>query len=188
VTKREFLTIMGLLSAGTRTEVSESTTEAYWEMLQDLDGGLTLLAAKKLLASEAKPFFPAIGAIRRAVAEISSPDGLTPGDAWGFVKKAITRFGYYREEEALNWVPPLVARAIRNIGWQDICMSEEPEIVRAQFMRVFAQRQEAEREVAALPVDVRRAMEGNLSKALSERNSDDGSAPNGSERIAKTAG
>ena len=166
MTKREFLAIMGLLSAGTRTEISESTTEAYWEMLQDLDGETALLGAKKLLASEEKPYFPSIGAIRRAVADIASPDELTPGDAWGLVRKAISNYGYYREDEALSSVPPVVARAIQNIGWQDICMSEEPEITRAQFMRVFTQRQEAEREQAALPADVRRAIAGNLPKAL----------------------
>jgi hypothetical protein len=40
---------------------------------------------------------------------------------------------------------------VKYIGWREICLSEEPGVVRGQFLKMYEQLQERERKEALLP-------------------------------------
>jgi len=105
----------------------------YAEMLADLEGAETLHAVKALVLTRESEWYPTIAEIRRAV--VAQREQLPPPDAaWAEVQRAISKWGRYR---APKWTHPAIDRAVDAIGWQAICDSTEPEILRAQFVKSF---------------------------------------------------
>lgn len=43
-----------------------------------------------------------------------------------------------RRDPRHEWSHPAVAAAVRAMGWRDMCMSDKPDVVRSQFLRVYA--------------------------------------------------
>ncbi len=122
-------------------------------MLGDLDYSLASLAIKKLILENT--FAPAIAEVRKAVMEILNPDGMTAAEGWGEVERAIRLYGYCRETEALESMSPRVAKVVKYIGWQNICLNEEPGVVRGQFLKMYAQVAEREQKELLLPAGLR---------------------------------
>ncbi|SMB97824.1 Loader and inhibitor of phage G40P [Thermanaeromonas toyohensis ToBE] len=129
------------------------TVELWYRLLQDLPYQVVEKALLKVL-SEVR-YFPTVAEIRQAAAEIMQPETLSPGEAWALVLQAVKRYGSYREAEALAALPEDVARAVRYLGWREICLSEQPEVVRAQFMKVYEQVIGRQRESVVTPREVR---------------------------------
>ncbi len=147
------LTIMA--SAWPQFEPSEDKVLLWHEMMQDVDYQVAQAALKVLIAR--KTFPPSIAEFRQEVLAISTPaeDQITPAEAWGMVVHAIREYGSYREREALESLPPAVRKTVEYIGWREICLSEEPDVIRAQFMRMFQQVSERRQKEAVLPATLR---------------------------------
>ncbi|MGF7431070.1 replicative helicase loader/inhibitor [Thermoanaerobacterium thermosaccharolyticum] len=150
--KSEIAKLLAVLAASyPKFEVDEIKQQVWYEMLQDIPYQVAQVAVKKLILES--PYPPAIADIRKQVAEITTPKGeqLDPAEAWGEVEKAIRHYGSYREEEALASMSPAVAKVAKYMGWREICLSEEPGVVRGQFLKMFSQVQEREKKEALLP-------------------------------------
>lgn len=133
-------------------DIRDGTVEAWHALLGDLPWEVALAATKKVLAEQEIPCLPAVGKIRQAAAQISLPWLLAPAEAWALVNRAVQKYGYYRKQEALAALPEEVRQAVECIGWESICHSEEPEIIRAQFLRAYEQYVNRTRqEIIALP-------------------------------------
>jgi hypothetical protein len=61
----------------------------------------------------------------------------TAQEAWEDVIKAVKRFGSYRMDEAFKTLEERTKRAVRVIGWQQICASEAIGIERANFIKFY---------------------------------------------------
>ena len=150
MTRAETAKILAVLAASyPKFEVDDVKVQVWHEMLGDLDYAVASMAVKKLIMQNTFP--PAIAEVRKAAIEISSPRGLTAAEAWGEVVKAVRNYGYYRGEEALASLSPTTAQIVRYIGWQEICWNEEPEILRAHFLRMYDQVAAREQEKQLLP-------------------------------------
>ena len=158
MTRIEFSKLMAFVTAAVDKPVARPTIDAYFEMLQDLPYDLAAVAVKKIIATDEYPTLPTIGKIRQAAAEISRGRILSAPEAWGLAIKAIHRYGYYREAEALASLPGQVAEVVRWMGWQTICMSEKISVDRGQFLRMYEVHQKREQEQAVLPPAVRDVM------------------------------
>lgn len=157
----KLLTIMS--AAWPAFEVDKAKHAIWHEMLADVEFGVAQVALKKLILES--PYTPSIADVRRQVVGIMTPPGnqMEPAEAWGAVLQAVHQWGYYREAEALGSLPDRVARVAKMVGWQDLCTSEEPDVVRAQFMRMYDQIRQRDNRVALLP----QALKAEI-KALSE--------------------
>ncbi len=154
MTKGEVAKLLVVLAASyPKFEVDDLKVQVWHEMLGDLDYSLANLAIKKLILESTFP--PSIAEVRKAAMEILNPDVMTAADAWGEVVQAIRRYGYYRAEEALASMSPETARVVRSIGWQEICMSEEPGVIRGQFLKMYQQVAEREQKEKLLPQGLR---------------------------------
>jgi len=154
MTLNETSRILSIIAAAyPRFQVDKAglTLQVWHEMLGDLDYRIVQMAVQKLILEN--PFPPAIADVRKQAAEITTPKGeqLDPAEAWGEVEKAIRHYGSYREEEALASMSPAVAKVAKYMGWREICLSEEPGVVRGQFLKMFSQVQEREKKEALLP-------------------------------------
>ncbi|MDU6856125.1 MAG: hypothetical protein E6370_17630 [Clostridiales bacterium] len=113
--------------------------DLWYGMVKDLNFDITKLAIAKMVTDEQYTPSNVIGAIRKYYAEVSSSTPVADTDGYGLVQKAIRCYGYARPEEALASLPLNVREAVMACGgWLQICMSEEPESMRAQFNRAMA--------------------------------------------------
>lgn len=65
----------------------------------------------------------------------------TEGDAVELAFEAASRFGRYKEKEAMAWIrekSKLVAAAVQRIGFLELCDSVQPDVIRGQLRAIFA--------------------------------------------------
>lgn len=140
------------------------TAELWHRMLGDLPYEVAESALLKVLATA--KYFPTVAEIREAVATIALPGLLSPAEAWAMVGQAIRKYGYYRQEEGLASLPPQVRAAAECIGWRELCLTDNLDVIRAQFMRVYEQYTGRKREEVMIPAPVR-DMIGQLAERFS---------------------
>lgn len=121
--------------------------ELWYRELSYLSAEVLTAALRKWVNSADRGQFPpSISELKTLVSEIQL--GALPdwGEGWKEVRKAIGRWGYYQREKALESMSPVTRKAVEYIGWGDICNSENPDIIRAQFRQAFESvaRREAE--------------------------------------------
>jgi len=154
MTKAEIAKILAVLAASyPKFEVDDLKVQVWHEMLGDLDYVTANMAVKKLILENAFP--PSIAEVRKAAAEIMNPDVMTAAEAWGEVERAVRTYGSYQEIEALASLSPRTAKVVRQIGWREICLNEEPGVVRGQFLKMYQQVQERDRREMLLPAGLR---------------------------------
>ncbi len=125
------------------------------EMLKDIPFDLAKAALTAHAASS--PYAPAISEIRSYARKMTEPEGITAEEAWSLAIKAIRRFGSapykdaqgkYPYQRARDSLPPEVWRVVDLMGYNSMCMSENADVLRAQFIRAWERQQQrkAERE------------------------------------------
>ena len=158
MTKAEVAKILTVLAAAyPKFEVDDLKVRVWHEMLGDLDYATANMAVKKLILENTFP--PSIAEVRKAAMEILNPEVMTAAEAWGEVERAIRIYGYYRETEALESMSPSVAKVVEYIGWQNICLNEEPGVIRGQFLKMYQQVRERDRREMLLPADLRQGIQ-----------------------------
>jgi len=171
MTKTDIVKLLAVINAAyPNMQISEATVSLWHELLGDLNLDFALAAVKKLILES--PFPPTIADIRKQVVEITQ--GLNEVDAataWGEVVRALNHYGYYRPEEAYASMSPRTAKVVRMMGWQEICMSEEPSVIRGQFLKMYEICTQREKQEALLPQKLKQTM-----KQIAERISIGGEA------------
>jgi len=160
MTKTDTVKLLAVISAAyPNMQITEATVALWHDLLGDLNFSLALTATKKLLLES--PYPPTIADIRKQVADITTPqeDCIDAAKAWGEVERAIQYYGCYREVEALSSMSPQTAKVARYIGWREICLSEEPGVVRGQFLKMFSQIMERERKERLLPASLKETIQ-----------------------------
>ncbi len=120
-------------------ENKEFIYKAWYRMLQDISDGPLLDAAVRFV-TETPKLFPGdsfIAMIRQIAIPILQE---TEGDVIELAFDAIHRFGYTRERDAMEWLKersPLIAAAVRRIGFLEMCRSEQPDVIRGQLKAIF---------------------------------------------------
>jgi hypothetical protein len=77
----------------------------------------------------------------------------TEGDCIELVDEAVRRFGWPNPEEAMNWIAersPLVAAAVRRIGFLEYCKCEEPDVIRGQLRAIFRTEKQRSKELGGI--------------------------------------
>jgi hypothetical protein len=118
-----------LAAAFPQRQIEQATLDVYAGALQDLDPGKLERATRHIIATSR--YFPTIAELRTAYfeAELALPSGI---EAWAEVERS-ARMG-----EGPNGIrPPLAAAVARQIGWVQIRMSENPDIIRSQFVKAY---------------------------------------------------
>ena len=108
--------------------------EAWAMMLADLDAVVAKAAIIKVCRES--QFFPSVAQIVAAAEALDPRTEKLPtaAEAWEEVVQLIRNFGPYR---APLYSCDTVKRAVRAIGWQQLCMGENPEADRAHFLRLY---------------------------------------------------
>jgi hypothetical protein len=160
MTRNETKCLLGLIVTaypGSKIAADDRTVDLWWEMLQDLPADVAAAATKAMFAT--LKYAPSIADIREAVARsVSDARGdITAGEAWGKVRKAITRYGYYRSDAAHAALGDALWAALEQIGgWAYVCTTEDPEsVLSAQFERRYEAQHAQEQRQLQIPAQVR---------------------------------
>lgn len=164
MTSEEFVVLAKALKAayGQQSFLADDESLKLWyRMLKDLDGSLVAAAIYSHICKNRFP--PAISEIREQCAVIAMPQTRDWVEGWNAVQRAIGRWGMYRTEEALKALreeDPLTAEVAAMLGWQSLCMSENPTADRANFRICYERKQSREQERLKLPARVQGLIDG----------------------------
>jgi len=141
--------------------------KAWAEMLRDIpfEVGKAAVAAH----AAGSPFAPAISEIRDYARRLTQPREMTGEEGWAIAMKTIGKYGAspykdfatgkYPFERARENTPPEVWQVMELLGYRSMCMSENREALRAQFLKTWdklaRQRREQEALLPFLPDELR---------------------------------
>lgn len=145
--------------------INRTMLKTWYEMFKDVDYKVAQVAIKKIILENTFP--PSIAELRQAIVDITTPvnEKLNAGEAWGEVTKALRNFGYARENEALSSMSPKTRKVAEFIGWQNICMSENLDVLRGQFRMMYETLETREKQDKLLPAEMKQMIKG-LSEKL----------------------
>lgn len=143
----------------TQSDLERISAAKLWaEMFRDDDVRAVLAAVKALIASDEKGFPPVIGAVKEKIRMLTQPPEMTEQEAWNYVQNAC-RNSLYNSAEEYAKLPEAVQRLVGSHNqlkeWAMMDADELRTVVASNFMRSYRVRAKSERELAALPGDVR---------------------------------
>ena len=108
--------------------------EIWYRKLGDIPYDVMAAVVNRWIETNTQP--PTIAALRQEADIVVN--GLPPtwADGWEQVQKAIGRYGYMQREAAIASMDEVTAETVLRIGWQQICESENPDALRANFRMV----------------------------------------------------
>ena len=134
---REAASLVAIISAAyPQWPASRETVAVYAESLGDLDYDQALAAVRDLILTEDR--WPTVATIRRRSAQRAGVLSPTPAEAWAEIRR-LTSTGLTSTTDAFSH--PAIAATVAAIGWWDLCHSTNPETIRAQFLRLYADAQ-----------------------------------------------
>ena len=152
--------VKGMKSIWTKPEfIPDKEAVAMWyALLKDLPYEQASVAVQKYALTN--KYQPTPADIREQIVSLGD-QSVDWGEAWGNVLKAVSRYGYMNEADALESMDELTRQTVNRIGWQNICQSEldEQTAIRANFRMIYEQSQGKERENAQLPAELKQRIE-----------------------------
>lgn len=126
--------------------------EIWYGFLKDIDYNILSMSIQKYICNN--KFAPTIADLRELAVEIVT-DNKEWGDGWQSVLDNIRKYGYYQEKLALDHMDEVTRKVVKNLGWQNICMSENQMTDRANFRDLYNAYAKRKKEDAKLPQSVR---------------------------------
>lgn len=162
------------------TETKFNAMELWAVMFADEPLELVLMAVKAFIASDTKGFPPNIGHIKGIIGKLTQPKELemTELEAWNIVRRAIrgasmadcTRkmqpdgtMGPPTAVVQFNALPEILQRLVGDpqqlAMWEDLPGKQIDTVIQSNFMRSWRARAAHEKEMLALPADIRNNMQ-----------------------------
>lgn len=147
---------------GSKNFLADAQSVKLWyRMLRDLDYELASAAVLRHISLNEFP--PTIAGIRNACAEVVQTNDKDWLEGWNMVQRMIGRYGYNRTDEAMKALreyDELTADIAGMLGWQNLCLSDNPTADRANFRQSYETKKRRAIEHAKLPPAVRDTIEG----------------------------
>lgn len=129
MTKEGFMQFTAIAKATYSKENILNTPEAltvWMELLGDI-GDEVALAALKVWINNNK-WSPSISEIRETAYHLTHEKTSDWGEAWESVLKSIRKYGQYNEPKALETLDELTREVVNNLGFRNICITEEDQL------------------------------------------------------------
>lgn len=169
MTLDETYIIMGMLQyaypnyyRGMNKKDATATANLWHTMFADDAFDEVQAAVKVLLATKVEGYPPTIGAVKEKLTEYRKPQELTAQDAWVLVNKAVQSVDWFAPEKQFNKLPEEVQRAVGSPPvlkeWGMLDASAFGTVVYSQFIKAFNVHKKREKEMAAIPADVKKML------------------------------
>ena len=143
---------------------NQQAMELWYREVQDIPFPVAEAALRKWVVTN--KWSPSIADIREMTANIQHGEQMTWGEAWEKVLDVIRRYGTYGRREAMEQLDPLTRRCVENIGYVDLCLSENIMVERAHFQKIFEIYAKREITEKRLPNNLQKVIEGVRIKSL----------------------
>ena len=136
---------------------------AWSMMLADIP--MEILQAAVVKVCWDSEYFPSVAQIVAAAAELDPSNEKLPtaAEAWEEVERLIIHFGPYR---APVYSCDTVKRAVRAIGWRQLCCGENPAVDRAHFLKLYESMRNRHKEAREIEQVMKIVGVGDVLKAL----------------------
>jgi hypothetical protein len=114
---------------------NQQAMELWYRELSDIPYEVAEAVLRKWVATN--KWSPSIADIRESTSTMLNGEQLTWGEAWERALDAVRRYGSYNKQAALDSLDPITRRCVENIGYMDLCMSENIMVERAHFQKIF---------------------------------------------------
>ena len=131
---------------------SRDTINAWTLMLEDVPFSVAQAGLQAHVSTS--PFPPSIAEIKGWAARLDK-QYMDASQAWGIARKAISKYGYHNKIKAKENTPTDVWTVMERMGYEDMCLSENPDVIRGQFTRLWDARLKQQHETDRLPPAVR---------------------------------
>lgn len=169
MTREQMLDLLVIMQAayptfykGMNKQQADAVLDLWATMFVDEPLEVVAMAVKSHIANDKKGFPPHIGAIKEAIIKLRQPDEMTEMEAWGIVRKAVSN-GIYGAQKEFDALPPVLQRLVGSPAqlkeWAVMDEETVASVVASNFQRSYKARAAHERELLALPADVRQTME-----------------------------
>lgn len=111
------------------------SVKIWYSMLKDIPYDVLSVAIQKYIMTEKFP--PTIADLRALTSETIEGKPLDWGKAWETVLDSVSKYGWYHTEEGLACLDDLTREAVKRIGYDKICMSENIVADRANFRTIY---------------------------------------------------
>lgn len=127
----------------------------WFELLKDLPYEVANAAVQQHMLTN--KFAPTIAEIREQAANVVNGPQKDAGQAWAEALKAVHHFGENHALEALATLDPLTRQTVERFGFGALCNNpvDDRSIARAQFIRIYNDLANREREDAKIPAHIR---------------------------------
>lgn len=132
------------------------SVKVWYELLKDIPYELANISIQRHMATNKFP--PTVAEIREGVVKsVTKP--LDWASGWDQVRKAISKHGMYRAQEAYNSMDDITRNVVKRLGWKEICGSENYMQDRANFRMTYEQEQARQKETALLTAELNRQID-----------------------------
>jgi hypothetical protein len=114
---------------------NKDTVVIFHDLLNDLDGEQVIQAVKILLQTSEKQ--PTVASIRKQVLSTTGKLPPTRAQAWEEVRVAVRKYGRDGFHLYNEFASEVVLKAVKTIGWKELCLSENVDITRAHFWKAY---------------------------------------------------
>lgn len=154
-TQREVLRVWAMLLAAYPAFVKdgdpaqlEQTLHVYQQLLADVPGDVLNATAMQHIASN--KWFPTVAELRAGAIAITATQYVPAMEAWGELVDAMLDYGSYAPMPQFS--NPILAAVVRQMGWKELCQSENPVADRAHFCQAYEARvRRAQDDALTLP-------------------------------------
>jgi hypothetical protein len=142
--------------------MSNLAVDTWHSFFEELDVRVVFGVVSKIIAINETRYPPTIAEILKEYQKAINPSAfISPEQAWVSVKNAIKKFGYYRESEALASLSANAEKAVKTIGWRNLCMADDKQFdfMRKNFVESYKQVETDERHSLVNPQGANRFMD-----------------------------
>lgn len=143
------------------------TINLWSDMFSNDDASIVAAAVKSLIDGDDKGFPPTIGQVKAKMRLLAGSDELTEAEAWNLVSKAVKNSLYGAVEE-FEKLPPAVKRIVGSPSqlrdWASMDSDTLQSVVASNFQRSYKVVATREKEIAALPDDVKKLINFAMNK------------------------
>lgn len=145
----------------------EGMVTVWSAFLTDIPFDLAVEVLTRVISKS--PYPPTLYDFKREIIELLEENSLDAVEAWGQVMSAVRFYGVYRADEALESLDETTRKVVEAIGWNEICLTENIDTVRAHFIKLYDQYRE--RKLKEKLMD-KKALTDKIAKMLNDKNKD----------------
>lgn len=146
---------------------TKTSMEIWYQLISDLPYEEASATLSSWMSTNKWP--PTVADIREGAAKSIIPEIPEWSAAWETVLAAISRWGMYRQAEALATMDETTRETVNRIGWQYICWSENISIERANFRDIYTSIKSRKDQQAKLPESLQLKLDRMRAAAIEEK-------------------